>query len=191
MFTPLEKQYLLNLARESIGFSLRERRLYQVEPANLTPTLLEKRATFVTLTAEGLLRGCIGHLEAINPLYRDVIENAVAAAFQDPRFPPVVAFELEEIGIGISVLTPTQKLLYEGHKDLIQKLKPLEHGVILKKGGRGATFLPQVWEQIKDPEDFLCHLCAKAGLEPKEWKKGNLDVLTYTVESFEESEMKS
>jgi len=188
MFSSLEKKYLLNLARESIGYSLRERRPYEFEPKDLTSALLEKRACFVTLTIQKQLRGCIGHIEAFQPLYKDVIHNATAAAFGDPRFPSLSEDELEEVKIEISVLTVPTMLNYKNVADLIKKLRAGKDGVILRLGAYHATFLPQVWEQLKKPEDFLSHLCAKAGLDSYEWRKGKLEIKTYSVESFEESE---
>ncbi len=186
MYSKSEQQWLLSLARESIGFSLKERKSYTVDPDLLSPSLREKRACFVTLTLNGQLRGCIGHLEAIQPLYKDVIENATSAAFDDPRFPPLGEEELDQVGIELSILGKPTDLDYKDAHDLIKKLRPGKDGVILRKGAYGATFLPQVWEKLKAPEDFLSHLCAKAGLDSNEWRKGKLEVQTYTVEAFDE-----
>jgi len=186
MYTEAEKQWLLSLARESIALGMKERRPYAVDPKLVSSKLREKRACFVTLTIQGRLRGCIGHLEARQPLYEDVMENAVAAAFDDPRFSPLEAEGLEDLRIEISVLTPAKALAYKGADDLIRKLRPGKDGVILGKGLYRATFLPQVWDEIKNPEDFLSHLSAKAGLSSDAWRKGDLSVEIYQVEAFEE-----
>jgi len=190
MVTHSEKKWLLSLARESIALGLKDRRSYAVDPKQVSPELREKLACFVTLTIQGRLRGCIGHIEAIQPLYKDVIENATSAAFGDPRFPPLDQSELDEVEIEVSVLGKPASLKYKDADDLVRKLKPGKDGVILRKGAYGATFLPQVWDQIKVPEDFLSHLCAKAGLDSDEWQKGDLKVQTYSVEAFSESEIK-
>lgn len=188
MFTLEEKQQLLTLARDSINHYLKTGKTLNVEKGNLPLAFMENRACFVTLTIDKQLRGCIGHLLPIQPLYLDVIENAVSAAFKDPRFEPLSHEEFDSIKIEISVLSVPQKLEYKGADDLIKKLNPGKDGVIIQKGFYSSTFLPQVWEQIKNPEDFLSHLCAKAGLNPYEWKKGDLRVETYTVECFEEGD---
>jgi AmmeMemoRadiSam system protein A len=187
MFSNSEQQWLLSLARESIGFNLKSRRPYPVDPDLLTPALVEDRACFVTLSLDGQLRGCIGHLEAIQPLYKDVIENSVSAAFGDSRFPPLNEEEMDRVEIELSILGKPTDLPYKDADDLVKKLRPGKDGVVLGKGIHCATFLPQVWEQIKAPEGFLSRLCIKAGLDSEEWRKGKLGIQTYSVESFGES----
>lgn len=187
MFTFFEKRWLLNLARSSICYYLKNRQLLRHAAGVLPPVFLENRGCFVTLTIEGTLKGCIGHIEPIQPLYLDVLENAVSAAFEDSRFYPLEEEELSGIKIEVSVLSLPEPLEYQNADELLTKLRPGEQGVILQKGYYGATFLPQVWEQLKNPEDFLSHLCVKAGLEPEEWKKGGLTVKTYEAEVFEET----
>jgi len=186
MYSKSEKHWLLILARESIALGLKDRRSYEVDPKQVTPEFKEKRGCFVTLTIGGQLRGCIGHIEAIQPLYKDVIENATSAAFDDPRFPPLDQSELDEVEIEVSVLGKPIDLDYKSSDDLVRKLKPGKDGVILRKGAASATFLPQVWDQIKAPEDFLSHMCAKAGLDSDEWREGKLEIQTYSVEAFDE-----
>jgi AmmeMemoRadiSam system protein A len=112
--------------------------------------------------------------------------NAVNAAFHDPRFAPLKADELDQVGIEISILTEPQPLEYRGSKDLLTKLRPHVDGVILRKGKASATFLPQVWEQLPKPEHFLSHLCRKAGLSADTWEKTQLEISTYQVQYFEE-----
>ena len=181
-----QKNQLLKLARESIGHYLKTQKQFVKDTSDFSSELQEKRGTFVTLTIGGQLRGCIGHIIAIQPLYLDVIDNAVNAAFEDPRFEPLAEDELEDIKIEISVLSQPKPLEYKGADDLLKKLRPDVDGVIIKQGFYQATFLPQVWEQLKQPEDFLSHLCAKAGLDSNAWRKGDLKVETYQVENFEE-----
>jgi AmmeMemoRadiSam system protein A len=182
-----EKQTLLRLAREALENGVRGKKLPVLDKTSLTPQLMENGASFVTLTINRELRGCIGALEAYQPLVDDVREHAIAAALQDPRFPPVSESELSKIHIEVSYLTAPQPLEYNGSADLLAKLRPHVDGVILKDGYRRATFLPQVWEQIPDPEDFLSHLCAKMGASKNLWRNTQLQVQVYQVEEFHET----
>ncbi len=149
---------------------------------------LEKRGVFVTLQRKGTLRGCIGTIEPVKSLLDAVVDNARHAAFHDTRFSPLTSSELDDVTIEISILTPTRKLHYADVQDLVQRLRPGVDGVILEKGGRRATFLPQVWEQLTTPESFLSQLCLKAGLPSGAWKSGDLEISTYQVRSFQENE---
>ncbi len=151
------------------------------------PALQVKAGTFVTLTLDGRLRGCIGSLVGHEPVIEGVRHNAVNAAFNDPRFPALSAQELPRVRIDVSVLTPPQRLPYEDPEDLTAKLRPHIDGVILRKGFCCATFLPQVWEQLARPEDFLAHLCRKAGLAADAWRNSKLEVEVYQVQCFEET----
>ena len=184
--TKQDQKQLLSLARESILHYLKTGESLKEEPKKYSKELTEKRGTFVTLTIDGELRGCIGNIEPVLPVYAGVMENAINAAFRDPRFNQLEQDEYEKIDIEISILTKPKNLEYKGADDLIKKLKPDKDGVIISKNGYSATFLPQVWEQIKSSEDFLSHLCIKCGLLANEWKKGDLKVQTYEVESFDE-----
>ena len=145
-----------------------------------------KSGTFVTLTLNGQLRGCIGNMSATVNLRDGVSQNAISAAFHDPRFSPLTDAELDKVHIEISILTEPQPLAYNGGEDLIRKLRPNIDGVILSQGLKRATFLPQVWKQLPRPADFLGHLCMKAGLPAQTWQSESLDVQTYQVISFEE-----
>ena len=184
--TDLEKQTLLRLAREAMECGARGQKLPPLDKASLTPNLLEQGASFVTLTVHGELRGCIGALEAYQPLVDDVREHAIAAALEDPRFPPVDESELDRISIEVSRLTAPRPLEYSNSEDLLAKLRPHVDGVILKGDFHRATFLPQVWEKIPDPEEFLDHLCAKMGAKPGLWRNTKLQVYVYQVEEFHE-----
>ena len=151
------------------------------------PAFREKRGTFVTLKTKGQLRGCMGCLAPSESILEGIQRNAINAAFNDPRFPALTSIELEQAEIDISILTNPQELEYSGGNDLLEKLRPNIDGVIISKGLARSTFLPQVWDQLPRTEDFLAHLCKKAGLSPDEWTKGKLAVSIYQVQYFHES----
>jgi AmmeMemoRadiSam system protein A len=189
MSTPLtdgEKQTLLRLAREAMEGAVHGKKLPILDPTILTDSLKEDGASFVTLTIDEELRGCIGALEAYQPLVEDVRQHAIAAALEDPRFPPVSQNELSRIRLEVSRLTAPHPLEYSSSDELLKKLRPHVDGVILKDAYRRATFLPQVWEKIPDPVEFLEQLCYKMGASPNAWKKSTLQVLIYQVEEFKE-----
>jgi len=182
-----DRQTLLTLARETITREARRQRLPPVDLDGVSEALRRDGASFVTLTRRnGELRGCIGSLEPRRPLVLDVRENALSAAFHDPRFPPVGAEELDDLHVEISVLSIPQPLSYDGPDDLIAKLRPGVDGVVIESGWRRATFLPQVWEKLPHPRQFLEHLCLKAYLPADAYRRPGLDVYTYQVEKFEE-----
>ena len=179
-------QTLVKLARQTISQKLGKPSII-VDPGALKDSALqEKRGTFVTLTIDKQLRGCIGNLEAMDSIVAGVERNAINAAFHDPRFSPLQADELDRVDIEVSILTEPRPLEYRDSNELISKLRVNVDGVILRKGSAGATFLPQVWEQLPQPKKFLSHLCMKAGLPADTWKKGHLDISTYQVQYFEE-----
>jgi len=184
--SPEDKKYLLELARTAIKQAIEHQPPPDIDLSILSTVLKANGASFVTLTIKEQLRGCIGALEAYQPLAVDVREHAIAAALEDYRFPPVSAGELSTITIEISRLTHPMPLTYSGTDSLIQNVHPGIDGVILSDGFRRATFLPQVWEQLPQPEDFLNHLCSKMGSNPDSWRKKHLDVSTYQVEEFHE-----
>ena len=183
-----DRKALLRLARSTIQSGLMKNAKVQ-KLQKLTPALKEKRGCFVTLHKKDNLRGCIGSIEPEKPLFEGVEENALNAAFRDPRFLPLQPHELLDVEIEISVLTTPEPLKYSTAQDLIDKLRPGVDGVILKKGMAQSTFLPQVWDQLPQPEAFLSNLCLKAGLPAEDWKKGEVQVFTYQVQSFEEKEI--
>jgi len=161
---------------------------FEVNARDVPPKLAETKACFVTLTEGGELRGCIGHILPQEPLYQAVVDNARNAATRDPRFLPVQPGEADKIKIEISVLTEPQPLSFSSPEDLLNKLKPEEDGVLLQIGSRGATFLPQVWEQLPDKVEFLDHLAQKAGCAPDDWRGRSVNVSIYHVEAFKEAE---
>lgn len=181
-----ERKTLLQLAREALEYGVRGKPLPALPEASLSTHLREDGATFITLTIRGELRGCIGTLEAHQPLAEDVRQHTLAAAFEDPRFPPVQADEVERIQIEVSRLTRPIPLEYKDTEDLLTRLRPHVDGVILRDGTRRATFLPQVWDKIPHAPAFLDHLCDKMGLNENAWRLKHLEVLTYQVEEFHE-----
>jgi AmmeMemoRadiSam system protein A len=148
--------------------------------------LQQPGVTFVTLTIDGNLRGCVGALEPYQSLVEDVREHAAAAALKDYRFTPVSPDELENISIEISRLTPPEPLDYDGPDELVDKLRPGVDGVVMRDGLHRATFLPQVWEKVTSPTTFLEHLCQKMGAPANLWRRKQLEILVYQVEKFHE-----
>jgi AmmeMemoRadiSam system protein A len=181
-----EKDQLLRLARQALEQGVNQQPVTPPDYTRLSPRLREEGACFVTLTNHGQLRGCIGSIEPRQPLAEDVQEHAVDAALQDYRFPPVEPLELTDIEIEISRLTVPAPLEYQNPTDLPEALRPGIDGVILRDGWRRATFLPQVWEKIPDPEEFLALLCQKMGAPADLWKRRKLEVSIYQVEEFHE-----
>ena len=185
-FSRDERQKLLALARSTLDEYLRHAQKPRIDKNSLPPALLATRSCFVTLTRQGDLRGCIGHIIAQEPLYLSVIENAINAAINDTRFEPVQYPELAGLEIEISVLSPPAPLPYSDSEDLLAKLVPGKHGVILQDEAHHATYLPQVWEHFAGKEDFLSSLCQKAGLRPSAWRTGELEFMTYETCAFQE-----
>jgi AmmeMemoRadiSam system protein A len=191
MTSPLnqeEKQILLEIARDAIKSKLHNQQMPPIAVEKYPLRLQKKGACFITLRKNSLLRGCVGSIEAVQPLILDVKDRAIAAAFQDYRFPPLTLPELDEIRIEVSRLTPPAPLLYNSAEDLINQLRPGIDGVILTHHSRRATFLPQVWDQIPTPELFLSRLCLKMGLDKTTWKREVLSVETYQAEKFTEDD---
>jgi AmmeMemoRadiSam system protein A len=151
------------------------------------PALLEPAATFVTLHQSGELRGCIGTLEPVRPLGVDVRENELAAAFRDPRFQPLAVVEFETTSIEVSLLSAAERVEVDDEGDLLACLRPGVDGVILEYAGRRATFLPQVWEALADPREFVAALKRKAGWPADFWSP-RMNVSRYGVTKWTESE---
>jgi len=179
---------LLKLAREGIlqEFEKNGNDLISMIPEESKDSLKQNRGVFVSLHQNGGLKGCIGIIEPVKPLCEGVIDNAKHAAFHDTRFIPLSFEDLKDTKIEVSILTSPENLEYRDGRDLINKIRPDIDGVIIRKNTHSATFLPQVWKQLKNPESFLRQLCMKAGLGPDEWKTGDLHVSTYQVQLFEE-----
>jgi len=167
---------LLAIARESLAaaFGL------GTEAARDEPWLQEIGATFVTLRERGNLRGCVGTIRAFRPLLDDVRSNARAAAFSDTRFPPVRAWEYPEIAMEVSLLSDCEPCAFGCEEEALAQLRPGIDGIVFEHRERRSTFLPQVWEQLPRPSDFLAHLKSKAGLPPSFWD-ADVKLWRYTV----------
>jgi AmmeMemoRadiSam system protein A len=173
-----DQRFLLELARATIDARLSKRPLPSPTPDSAL--LLETRGAFVTLKIEGRLRGCIGHVIGVAPLWRAVRDNAIAAAFEDPRFPPLTPDELQQVGIEISVLTP---LVRSSAKEVVVG----RHGILVERGAARGLLLPQVADEYgRDRETFLDHTCRKAGLEPGCWRQPDTTISTFSAEVFGE-----
>ncbi|MFA7084326.1 MAG: AmmeMemoRadiSam system protein A [Arcobacteraceae bacterium] len=181
----MKAQVLLNLAKEAI-----KEHFYTTKKTSKENFLQEfdflnqNGATFVTLKLNNQLRGCIGSLVAHRSLYDDIVSNAKAAAFSDPRFKPLSIEEFENIEIELSVLSEPKRVEYKTINELKTKIKPNIHGVILKFQGHQATFLPQVWEQLSSFELFFEYLCQKAGVRVS-CLENEAEIYTYEVQKFQ------
>jgi AmmeMemoRadiSam system protein A len=172
---------LLTLARNAIAqhFGL------PAKPVDEPGWLSEPGATFVTLTQQGNLRGCIGSLEAHRPLGQDVSLNALASAFRDPRFPPLDERELAATRVEVSLLSQQQPMQFVDEADALAQLRPGTDGIVFECGAYRSTFLPQVWEQLPQPYQFMAHLKRKAGLPESFWSP-EVKLYRYTVEKWKE-----
>ena len=185
-------QLLLRIARNAIACRLAgkpdvSRKDLEKSAGKDYAALMQKRGAFVTLSINRHLRGCIGSLVASAPLLYAVNDNALNSAFCDSRFAALSKNEFGKTSIEVSVLSPLSELKYSDSADLLSKIEPHKHGVLLEfSNGAGSTFLPQVWEQLPEKEEFLSHLSAKAGMRPDSWRDLRPKVLVYTVQSAEE-----
>ncbi len=177
---------LLKHARDSILAHLQDREPHAL-PVKLPSMLLSKRPCFVTLHKAGKLRGCIGSTETEQTLVRNVRDFAVYAATHDPRFPQVDHSELPSISISISVLSPLKELKVRGAGDLLKKIKPGKHGLLVERGPCSAIFIPAVWDEIPKKEEFLSHLCLKASLPADDWRNPRgMKFSVYEAQEFSE-----
>ena len=183
----IERSRLLQLARQAVQLAAHHEPLPRLNLQQEPEDLRRMGCAFVTLTKGGLLRGCIGGLEPRMPLAEDVWEHAYMAATEDFRFEPVQPDELAAIDLEVSVLTEPCVLEYSGSEELLRRLRPHVDGVILTSGLHRATFLPQVWEKLPDPAEFLDRLAEKAGLPVDDWRRGQVTILTYQVASYHDT----
>lgn len=182
-FSESLQQTLVSVAKQSILHGLQHDQPMPIQLANYPSELQQQRASFVTLNIDGQLRGCIGTLEAHRPLVLDVTHNAFAAAFTDPRFLPLSQPEYEQLEIHISILNPAEEMSFTSEQDLIKQLRPGIDGLIMQEGQQRGTFLPSVWQQLPQPEQFIQHLKLKAGLPNNYWS-ADLQIWRYTTTSF-------
>ena len=171
-YTEVQAHSLLDIAAASIRHGLEFGAPLVVDAEDYDRILQAWRASFVTLEMSHSLRGCIGTLTAIQPLIQDVAQQSYAAAFRDPRFPPVSIEEMDNLSISISILTEPTPITFSDEADLCQQLRPGIDGLILDAPGHYATFLPAVWEQVGDAAEFIQHLKLKMGLAPGDWPRG-------------------
>ena len=179
------QQLLLALARNTIATALSTGQNPPVRLDDFPKELRNIQSSFVTLRLNEQLRGCIGALQAREALVVDVAKHAYAAAFRDPRFPPLTASEFEQVTIEVSVLSPQIEIPCKSEAELLQCLQPNVDGLTLRDGHQHATFLPSVWEQLPNKKQFLQQLKRKAGMPDNYWSK-SLQVSRYTTTQFEE-----
>ncbi|PLX47930.1 MAG: AmmeMemoRadiSam system protein A [Desulfobulbaceae bacterium] len=180
-------EMLVRLARQTLNSLLGVSRDEEPDQQALSDAAFQqKQGVFVTLKKNGELRGCIGSLVGTEPLVDAIRHQTENAALQDHRFSPVRAEELARIKVEISILSPPKPLTFSDPSDLLAKLRPHVDGVILGLGNLQATFLPQVWEQLPRPEEFLAHLAMKAGLSSQAWRTEGVTIATYQVQHFSE-----
>ena len=177
---------LLRLARGSIEHGLIHNEPLPVDCDELPSALAEPGATFTTLRFDGELRGCRGTLKAARPLAQDVSRSAFQAAFEDPRFDPVGKDELGAIRLEVSVLSALESMPVADEAELLDALTPGTDGLVIIADGRHATFLPDVWDILPDPDKFLAALKTKCGLEENYWSK-RLEFQRYRTTSYTES----
>lgn len=167
--SPEGRLTLLDIARAAIDGHLDARPL-NIDLAEYPDELSRQGASFVTLRDDSkALRGCIGGLEACQPIILDVAEHAVAAASRDHRFLPLSKVEFMHCSIEISILTPRERIVVDSEQALLDNMQPQIDGIIIEDGFRRATFLPKVWKEVADKKEFLQHLKSKAGFQPDEW----------------------
>lgn len=175
---------LLDLAEASIVDGLAGRPPHLPPLADLPSELRTARGTFVTLTVNGSLNGCIGTIEGAGPLGHEVVRLARAAAFDDVRFPALRTADLPGLVIEVSILSPFEPIAARSRQELVRSLRPGTDGLLIAAGSHRAVFLPDVWEQLSDPSEFVDHLYRKAGLEPGSWPAG-MGAHRFSTERFE------
>ncbi len=178
-----DKRALLALARNSIEWFVKYGEKYSPSEFELSDMMYERCGVFVTLMKAGQLRGCIGYIEPIKEIWTAIVDNSINAAFYDPRFPPIKQHELASLSIEISLLSEVKRLDYVDVNDLLSKINR-RMGLMIKKGMHSATYLPEVWEQFKDKDDFLESLCLKASLHAEAWRNAHPDISYYYTNTF-------
>jgi len=176
---------IIDLVKRSIKYYLEKKEFFRPNEKDYTEEVFQqKRGVFVTIMVRNNLRGCIGCIEPDNYVYQLIARNAVEAAFFDPRFYPLTQEEFEDCDLEVSVLTEPKDYVYDNFEVLLKFLDEKKPGLVIEKDSNKATFLPSVWEELHEPEDFLSHLCLKAGLEHNIWKKDKIDVQYYFTDIY-------
>jgi len=183
---PAARLELLRTAASAIECGLGLVEVAPPDPAALAENLRRVRASFVTLTIEGDLRGCCGTLDPARPLALDVWRNAQATAFRDPRFAPLTQTEWLRVDLEISVLSPRELMAVHSEAELLSRLVPGRDGLVLCWRGASATFLPKVWEQLNEPREFVRHLKLKAGWSAEFWSE-EIEAWRYDTELIRQS----
>jgi uncharacterized protein len=183
---PASRRELLRTAVSAIECGLGLIEVAPPDPAGLPESLRRARASFVTLTIAGNLRGCCGTLDPARPLALDVWRNAQATAFRDPRFAPLTQTEWLRADLEISVLSPREPMAVRGEAELLSRLVPGRDGLVLCWRGASATFLPKVWDQLDEPRDFVRHLKLKAGWSAEFWSE-EIEAWRYETELISQS----
>ena len=179
-----EEQDLLRLAYETIEYGLKQGEQLEINPQQYSSNLQKFNASFTTLRVNEKLRGCVGTTEAILPLVCSVSHSAYASAFNDFRFPPIQASELDQLKVSISVLSQTEALSFASEKDLIKKIQPGIDGLILSYNDHKGTLLPAVWQAIPTKDQFISALKEKAGL-PQDFWTSDLQVSRFSTHIIE------
>jgi len=162
------------LAKYVIHYYLEENEVPEIKAGDVAENLHQKAACFVTVYIYRKLRGCIGNYEAFEPLYKNIIRNAISAITSDYRFSPITKEEIPNLTVEVSVLSPMGKYKPKDSQELLKYLTKNKPGLLLDKDGRKAIFLPQVWEDLPKAQDFLSNLCLKAGLNPDDWQDAKM-----------------
>jgi AmmeMemoRadiSam system protein A len=181
--SPEDVDVLFELADFGVHEGLAGRRPPIVDPASLEPALRRPAGVFVTVEVAGALNGCIGTVEAVQPLGAAVPRLAWAAAFEDPRLPALTAADYPEVEFKLSVMSPLEEIRATSEAEVVETLRPGVDGLVLRDRATTATFLPAVWAKVPDPRDFVRHLEAKAGLRPGRWPAG-MRAWTYSAAEY-------
>lgn len=186
-YTDQQKSNILELARDAVNYAVRNNSVMPINLGSYDPFFSEIRSTFITLHSKGDLRGCIGHIMAIQSLAEDIADNAYSAAFRDSRFEPVFESELCDLAISVSILDVPEPIEFDDEEHLLRQLRPHIDGVVIEDGGRCGVFLPIMWERFPDPTEFLSTLKVKAGM-PRRQCTRNLKASRFTVEYVSDGE---
>ncbi len=182
----MTEDYLVKLARQAINHYLSQGKILQPAVSSVPAKYKNKGAVFVTLKKKNKLRGCIGNIISFEPVYKNVIRNAVNAAFNDPRFPALNLKELDNLSISISIIQPPTEFFYHNSDQLCRYLQKNKPGVILRYQDKQTLFLPSVWQELPKCQDFLSALCQKAGLDSDCWQQPGAQVFIFKVQEIEE-----